>query len=192
MNRPNLTTTASFLFLLLVLGACSSEAPFEPAMEKNGPDVIDVTGTPTVPFHDETFTTISFVPPFPDPPTQPFSNFIIRGTGITSHMGRSQMFEESRLNVMTGIQTGSGVATGASGRELWYEYEGSGSDPDANGDLSFSGVLTITGGTGIFEGASGEGTYYGTANVVSNTGHRFMDAELTLALPGGSQMNNGH
>ena len=192
MNRPNLTTTASFLFLLLVLGACSSEAPFEPAMEKNGPDVIDVTGTPTVPFHDETFTTISFVPPFPDPPTQNFSHLAIRGTGISSHMGRSQMFEESQLNVLTGTQTGSGVTTGANGRELWYTYEGSGTDPDANGDLSFSGSITFTGGTGIFEGASGEGTYSGTANLVSNTGHRTVDADLTLSLPGRSQMNNGH
>ena len=192
MNGRKIMTKASILLMLLLLGACSSETPFQPALDKQGSDVVEVTGTPTVPYHDDSLTTFSFIPPFPDPPAQPFSNFIIRGSGTTSHMGKSQMYEVSQLNVMTGIQTGTGVTTGARGVELWYEYEGSGSDPDANGDLSFSGSITITGGTGIFEGASGEGTYHGTANVVSNTGHRFVDADLTLLLGGRSQMNNGH
>jgi len=192
MNRRKIMTKVSFLLLLLVLGACSSDPPLQPTMEKQGQGIVDVMGTPTVPYHEEFFTTIAFVPPFPDPPSQPFSNFIIRGTGITSHNGKSQMFSESQLNVLTNIQTGSTVVTGASGRELWFEYEGPATNPDANGDLSFAGSITIIGGTGIFENASGEGTYHGTANVIASTGHLLVDADLTLSLPGGSQMNNGH
>ena len=192
MNARNFKTITSILVLMLLFSACSNENPFEPGTGKQGQDIMAVTAHPTVPFHDDFLTTFTFVPPFPDPPTQIFSHLAIRGTGISTHMGRSQMFEESQLNVLTGTQTGSGVTTGANGQELWYTYEGSGTDPDANGDLSFSGAITFTGGTGIFEGASGEGTYEGTANLVSNTGHRTVDAELTLSLPGGSRMNNGH
>jgi hypothetical protein len=192
VNPQKFMTKTGFIMLLLVLGACSSENTFQPTMEKQGPDVVDVMGTPTVPYHEDFATTFSFVPPFPDPPSQPFSNFIIRGTGNTSHGGRSQQYSESQLNVLTGIQTGTTVVTGASGRELWYEYEGPASDPDENGNLSFAGTLTITGGTGIFENASGEGTYQGTANVMEGVGSLLVDADLTLSLPRNSNRNDGN
>lgn len=192
MNPRKIMTKTSFIMVLFVLGACSGENTLQPTMGKQGPDVVDTMGTPTVPYHEDFTTTFAFVPPFPDPPGQPFSNFIIRSTGITSHGGRSQGYSESQLNVLTGIQTGNSVVTGASGRELWYRYEGPASDPDEHGNISFAGTVTITGGTGIYENASGEGTYQGTANVMDGVGHLLVDADLTLSLPRNSRRNDGN
>ena len=112
MNARNFKTITGILVLMLLFSACSNENPFEPGTGKQGQDIMAVTAHPTVPFHDDFLTTFTFVPPFPDPPTQIFSHLAIRGTGISTHMGRSQMFEESQLNVLTGTQTGSGVTTG--------------------------------------------------------------------------------
>jgi len=83
-----------------------------------------------------------------------FSNDV---TGNTSHLGRTTTHLDAALT-LTGPDTftlaGSGTIVAANGSELFVTFTGSGT-LEASGNTGGPVVLTITGGTGRFDGASG-------------------------------------
>jgi hypothetical protein len=88
----------------------------------------------------------------------------IPGTGTVSHMGKVSVAGPSFVNVVTGAQTGAFTLTAANGDQLYLRYSGPSKGAGTLEDpASFEGTWVVTGGTGRFDGASGGGTYTGTA-----------------------------
>jgi len=83
--------------------------------------------------------------------------FSTDATGNTSHLGRTTTHLDAALT-LTGPDTftlaGSGTIVAANGSELFVTFTGSGT-LEASGNTGGPVVLTITGGTGRFDGASG-------------------------------------
>jgi hypothetical protein len=59
------------------------------------------------------------------------------------------------------------VLVAANGDELHWTYAGTGSLPDADGNTAITGNFVISGGTGRFSDATGEGTIEGTVRTVT-------------------------
>jgi hypothetical protein len=75
-----------------------------------------------------------------DPMYAPFGcAYVAHAEGVATHMGQVTAYEAGIVAPMTW-----GVMTAANGDELFYDFN------------SMSSVVTITGGTGRFEGATGE------------------------------------
>ena len=75
-----------------------------------------------------------------DPMYAPFGcAYVAHAEGVATHMGQVTAYETGIVAPMTW-----GVMTAANGDELFYDFN------------SMSSVVTITGGTGRFEGATGE------------------------------------
>lgn len=142
------------LLVLLVLGTagCSVENPIVPADDA---DAVKATG-PMVPFRGEYTTSLEFGPFGPD-------SFILNITaeGTATHLGRNTWFAASEVTY-AGQQTAAGSFLSASGDELSWEGGGVVSTLE-DGTREFSGEWTVTGGTGRFDGATGGGSYEGSA-----------------------------
>ena len=98
------------------------------------------------------------------PPENGILTLKIPGDGEGDPLGKSTWDAEMKVNVAQGPpnpQTGTMVFTAANGDQLFGTYEGLGT-PDGPA-VSFQGTFQITGGTGRFEGVTGAGTYWGTA-----------------------------
>lgn len=89
------------------------------------------------------------------------------GVGKASHLGKSTEVTTDQVgNLCTGAVTATSVHTAANGDTVRVEFIGSAlplgpSDPPNM--VRFGGNYTITGGTGRFEGATGGGTFSGSA-----------------------------
>ncbi len=154
-----------FIGLVLLLAGCSQDEPVSPNSSES-----NVSGSLSkqVPFRvhfETTFEIISTTPPG-------VLTFEIFGTGNGTHLGKADFYSISvvDLNYVPGQQTGSLKFTGANGDYLEGSFAGTLIPPDANGDISFEGEYTFSGGTGRFTGASGSGTYAGTANLPAAEG----------------------
>ena len=73
------------------------------------------------------------------------------GSGEATHLGKFTREEEILLNPQNFTFTGSIVFAAADGSELYCEFTGG-----FTGPTTAVGTYTFTGGTGRFEGASGE------------------------------------
>jgi hypothetical protein len=60
--------------------------------------------------------------------------------------------------------------TAANGDQLFTTQTGTGTLPDQNGDIHFSGTETVTGGTGRFSDASGSFSFTGSVTPATLTG----------------------
>lgn len=142
------------LLVLLVLGTtgCSVENPTVPADDISA----DKAADPMVPFRGEYTTSLEFGPFGPD-------SFILNITaeGTATHLGRNTWFAASEVTY-AGQQTAAGSFLSASGDELSWEGGGVVSTLE-DGTRVFSGEWTVTGGTGRFDGATGGGSYEGSA-----------------------------
>ena len=88
-------------------------------------------------------------------------SFTPGGDGIASHMGLSQFHGTARIwpgDPM--IQKGTGTLIAANGDILTVYYEGTASVIDAGQHIIADGWYIVTGGSGRFEGVTGEGTYH--------------------------------
>lgn len=173
-------TKAMFWSLALAtmfLGACSNDSVVAP----DGPELAlsygstGETAAVELPFEGSWNTT--FTPP--DPNTGIFQIFL---TGRAHYLGVNTGSGASSVGP-TGIQTGSTTYIAANGDELYMDYAGPASAPDAEGNLSFGGEYTFVGGTGRFEGAGGTGTYSGSANLFIGVGQTTQTGTLVL-VPG--------
>lgn len=103
----------------------------------------------------------------------------IEGTGNATHMGRVTIDGPSQINFNTLAQTGTSVITAADGSTLNLQFSGQ-FVPTGPADATFQGAWTVQSGTGRFAGATGGGTYGGSA--AGDTG--ILNIEGTLSNPG--------
>jgi len=94
------------------------------------------------------------------------------GSGRATHLGRVGVSVTETLDVTspTGVialRDGRMIMVAANGDELRWNYSGTGTPPDASGDVMLSGTFLITGGTGRFSSATGEGSFEGVGSVVT-------------------------
>ena len=134
-------------------------------------------------------TTITFIDPGAAGQCAVFepvpSAFIhIGGECTISHLGRTDVAAVQQLiflldgsgrpvmingqPVVTSLRNCS-ILTAANGDELRHTTSGV-VTPEGPAEVSFTGPMTFTGGTGRFAGASGSATFKGTASLATNTG----------------------
>ena len=82
----------------------------------------------------------------------------LTGTGNATHLGWFTYNLEAELNLPTRSATASATLLAADGSTLFLEGSGQGSPTDVPGVASIVETFTITGGTGRFEGATGNVT----------------------------------
>ena len=130
----------------------------------------------TVPFHMKARNTIELVPPFPPP----IINAIFEGEGKSRPFGPFELYSTSQIDVSVFPfdQTTEYVFTFMNGYELYASSAGT-SIEDPPGIAVFSGNITFTGGTGIFNNATGSGTYEGTADAAAGVGQFEIDGEIS-------------
>lgn len=144
--------------LTLLLAGCAKDHP----ESQIASDLSVADRDASVPFN-ATYVT---APKVIDPP--PFLVMEIPGKGKGLHLGKSTWFSNSQVNftVFPPAQTGDMVFTAANGSTLVGHYQGIAyPDPDDPQGVFFNGDYLITGGTGRFEGATGNGIYYGHATL---------------------------
>ena len=95
----------------------------------------------------------------------------IAGSGQARHLGRTTIDGPSQIDVATGAQSGTSVLTAADGSELEIAFEGAFVPGPGPADATFSGDWTVLSGSGRFDGATGSGTYSGTASGASGLLH---------------------
>ena len=85
------------------------------------------------------------------------------GVGKATHLGRStEVTTDQVANLCTGALTATSVYTAANGDTVASQITGRLTSMIGN-TVTFAGTYTITGGTGRFEGATGAGTFSGSA-----------------------------
>jgi hypothetical protein len=82
----------------------------------------------------------------------------LTGTGTSTHLGLFTYNLQAQLNLPTLSATGSATLVAADGSTLFLEGTGQGTPTSVPGVVSIVETFTITGGTGRFEGASGNVT----------------------------------
>ena len=114
-----------------------------------------------------------------DPTNFPVVSIVSDGTGQLTHLGRYFMTSPHTSNVFTGETIGDQIFTAANGDTLTAFCAGF---PQMQADGSVVGGLDcdITGGTGRFEGASGEYVFFLVARPRSDGGIGFeTEAEIS-------------
>lgn len=158
--RHTLTTLA----LAAITAACSTEMPTaEVASLANRGAAADasmrehrVDGRCTLQFS---------APPMPLTPVFTQTD---EGTCVLTGLGRSHLIGTLTINFLTGTQVGTRTITAANGDQLFITAVGT-SSMTVPGQVAFVATLTITGGTGRFEGATGELEGRGVALLAART-----------------------
>lgn len=161
------------LLLAVVLGvsACQAEGPHAPVTESivagmhDGAHARPLRGTCTI----TGVELASMVPPM--------LNQTSTAVCQVSLLGRIAILTQQQINVATGDQTAEAVWTTASGDQLFATSHGT-AVPTGPTTIRFSGVTTITGGTGRFANATGSAQVGGTADNAANTGSFTYDGYL--------------
>ncbi len=109
----------------------------------------------------------------------------VNGSGIVSDLGSAtisitQILDFTKLPAPD--QTGTFTLTAANGDTLHGTVLGTALPPDQNLIGTFSGTMTVTGGTGRYQGASGTLLYSGMANL--NTLQGVFSIGGTVSSPG--------
>ena len=91
--------------------------------------------------------------------TFPLVSIVAGGTGQLTHLGHSSMVSPHTTDVFTGETIGPQFFTAANGDQLSAQCEGS-PLPQEDGTVVGSLDCKITGGTGRFEGASGDYVFF--------------------------------
>ena len=159
------TTIAPLGLMALVLAACGGN-PAGPT----SPDASQARGgqalAPQVSRPIKGSCTLTFnPPPFPPPPVHHQTD---TGSCIISHLGKTALYGEQDINFAAGTQSGWRRLTAANGDELHGVHTGT-SSLIGPGLVGFSATMTIVGGTGRFEGASGEISLEGVATLATNS-----------------------
>jgi hypothetical protein len=163
------------LTVLLMVG-CTQENPLDAnsGIKSGDPNPIP-RGPKSVPYHSSLNT--SFGPIiFPEqcagfPPAE----FGLVGEGVMTHLGAITSVGVSGVDPGTGEQIGCGTIIADNGDELWQEIRGyfefTPPPPAPPIRVDFWGDVTFDGGTGRFVTATGSGTYSGSFDFITGTGH---------------------
>jgi hypothetical protein len=153
--------------------ACTDAAPTSPSVDQAPGDAAGATSaaTPERPFRG-TCTFVSTV--LPPEPGQPPNVVRFRQDVVChlTHLGlTTAITEETVTFTPTGLVFVTTVAyTAANGDQLFTTNSGTGTPPDQNGVVHFSGTETVTGGTGRFADASGSFSFTGSVTPATRTG----------------------
>jgi hypothetical protein len=188
MNAQRISVIFALLFAMAFLVGCSEEGPMTPNTGAElGLDGVDqkgageaipamLNGNNTVGIHMEIWNTIEVVPPDDDPT---ILHAIFEGGGRSHPFGPFELYSTSVVdyNFYPYHQESTMVFTFRNGDELHGNAVGTGIT-DPNGNPIFNGDITFTGGTGLFNSASGSGTYAGTADIAAATGQFDIDGQI--------------
>ena len=173
MKDGRLSTWLVTLVIVIVVAACSQGQPVAPtAATTSAPGIAsDSTGRTPVPMHaDLTGTAWLDLDNRLGCAVTPYT-VVAKATGPWSHMGVVQM---SSQHCITGVDSdgaplfaGTAVYRAANGDELHTSYTGT-MHPGPTAPMA--GHFTITGGTGRFADASGEGEWSGQVTMNSPSG----------------------
>ena len=194
MYSRRISSICILILTFVLLVGCSGEGPLEPRSQGLGlspagstipaiphPSGDDPVGMDAnegmVPFRG-TYTTVVAEAGF-IPPTTALLD--LWGDGYATRLGKSAWYSLSSVDVVTGVQSGSTVEIAANGDEFHYDYLGGSIQDDVTGKATFWGDWVVTGGTGRFAGATGGGTYEGTADVTQGTGQITLIGEISRA-----------
>ncbi len=164
----------TIFFLLLItalagtLAGCSEENPFE---------VENAT------FSGSYETTFQFIPLEFGPDGQPTRASVpVQGTGQADYLDQSTVELDQVLDFTIVPPTGRATVTftAEDGATLLAETEAFFTAPDANGRFTYTGSMTITGGTGRFSEASGTAEISGTVDQSNGTGTFSFDGMITF------------
>lgn len=196
MYSRRISLISILILTLVLLVGCSGEGPMEPGtrgldlspagskdpatLQRSGDDPVGMDANDgMVPFRG-TYTTVvaeaGFIPPVT-------ALLDLWGEGYATHLGKSTWYSLSSVDVVTGMQSGSTVEIAASGDEFHYDYLGGSFQDPVTGQASFWGDWVVTGGTGRFAGATGGGTYEGTADGTQGTGQITLIGKISRPNP---------
>jgi hypothetical protein len=155
---------------LCVMAVVSFSIPL-PADDSGGRDVGTKVSSKerSLAIKGEFQTAIQILPPFPSFPPEPFQpvlHLLITAHGKLLHFGAATAATTDQavdLSVHPNRGTGHWVFQNARGDTLWTETDLSSTPLDATGGTRFWGTLTVTGGAGRFEGATGSLEFEGAA-----------------------------
>ncbi len=112
----------------------------------------------------------------------PFVLVVVNATGNATHLGRFTLAIPHTVNRANGTATGSYQFTAANGDTLTADFTGKARPTATPGVLAIAETATITGGTGRFDGATGNFTAQRLFNTV--TGTTVGSFEGTISSPG--------
>lgn len=164
--------TAPAVLLTLVLTGCNAAAPTAPSpalasLEVSGTDAAANSthqAAPQRPIQGpcDGVETVEVVPISPG---------VIRRTSIgtcqLSHLGRTTLLSVAETNLVTLAQTGEHTYTAANGDLLYATSAGTGTLTPPSTTIHFTGVTTISGGTGRFANAVGVMQVAGTSDLAA-------------------------
>ena len=173
---------SSALALSIVATTACGELPL------TGPTKVPDQGTvttahataPVRPYGGHCETTFVILPAQPgDPPN--LQRLHIDGICQLRHLGRTAVSAEQTV---TFGPTGTAIAAtiiyvAANGDRLFSAFSGTGTLPDQNFMVTFTGTETFAGGTGRFVSATGWASTSGSASLLTSTGQ--LDASGTLS-----------
>jgi hypothetical protein len=116
----------------------------------------------------------------------PFLEVNVGGEGEATHMGTVDVSRTHCFSPTSdpAFNNGRWRATAANGDAIWGTYEGNGAplEFDDQGNptlLEITGPYTIEGGSGRFEGATGEGVISGQLNLLTHGGNFVSEGTIT-------------
>jgi hypothetical protein len=104
----------------------------------------------------------------------------LTGTGNAAHLGLFTYNLQAQLNLPTLSATGSATLVAADGSTLILQGTGQGTPTSVPGVVSIVETFTITGGTGRFEGASGNVTVARVVNRATLTSSGTISGTIEL------------
>ena len=104
----------------------------------------------------------------------------LTGAGNATHLGLFTYNLQAQLNLPTLSATGSATLVAADGSTLFLEGTGQGTPTSVPGVVSIVETFTITGGTGRFEGASGNVTVERLVNRATLTSSGTISGTIVL------------
>jgi hypothetical protein len=164
-------TGAPIAFAALFIGCSQPDSPTSPTSDPlRGPSTMtagasaispaiasEVVAGPLATVQEVAFkgrlegpSTITF-----DPPPSPFFSVLLDGTGNATLLGRFTVTAPHRVNSATGNAIGAFAFRAANGDVLTADFTGVSTPTATPGVFAIVETATITGGTGRFDGATG-------------------------------------
>lgn len=163
--RPSTTTVLAMLTAASLAG-CGVDSPMEPPVmpslhladaNEGATNPRPLSGGCTV----TSAQVIAFTPPI----LHQLSTAVCR----LSHLGLVEITNNQQFNVGTGAQVGDATYTTANGDLLYATSTGT-ATPSSPGNMDFTGVTTIGGGTGRFASATGQADISGRVSIGGGSG----------------------